>query len=73
MTEYLGYDWFGSAVTVVEMGGVIDVDNMEAPLKEIGESAEGLTSKPGKLTAIAHKGEEKYESRAPRLNKRLLK
>merc|ERR1719373_757826 len=28
-------DWFGSPVTVVEMDGEIDVDNMEAQLKEI--------------------------------------
>merc|ERR1711933_533330 len=27
-------DWFGSPVTVVEMDGEIDVDNMEAQLKE---------------------------------------
>merc|ERR1712190_436177 len=28
-------DWFGNAVTVVEMDGEIDMDNMEAQLKEI--------------------------------------
>mmetsp|Transcript_13807 Transcript_13807/g.15884 ORF Transcript_13807/g.15884 Transcript_13807/m.15884 type:complete len:81 (-) Transcript_13807:89-331(-) len=40
----------GSAVTVVEMDGEIDMDNMEAQLKEIEESIEGLLSKPGELT-----------------------
>merc|ERR1712228_460783 len=38
-------DWFGSPVTVVEMDGEIDMDNMEAQLKEIEESIEGLNAK----------------------------
>merc|ERR1712187_978755 len=29
-------DWFGNAVSVVEMDGEIDMNNMEAQLKEIG-------------------------------------
>merc|ERR1712217_295145 len=44
-------DWFGNPVTVVEMDGEIDMDNMEAQLKEIEENLEGLPSKtPGELT-----------------------
>merc|ERR1711963_390577 len=38
-------DWFGNAVTVVEMDGEIDMDNMEAQLKEIEENVEGLNAK----------------------------
>merc|ERR1712187_773229 len=38
-------DWFGSAVTVVEMDGEIDMNNMEAQLKEIEENIEGLNAK----------------------------
>merc|ERR1712003_435705 len=38
-------DWFGNAVTVVEMDGEIDMDNMEAQLKEIEENLEGLAGK----------------------------
>merc|ERR1712039_343027 len=38
-------DWFGSAVTVVEMDGEIDMDNMEAQLKEIEDNMEGLGTK----------------------------
>jgi len=38
-------DWFGNAVTVVEMDGEIDMDNMEAQLKEIEENTEGLNAK----------------------------
>merc|ERR1712242_478693 len=43
-------DWFGSPATIIEMDGEIDMDNMEAQLKEIEESIEGLTSNPGELT-----------------------
>merc|ERR1712113_1214594 len=44
-------DWFGNAVTVVEMDGEIDMDNMEAQLKEIEENLEGLNAKsPGEFT-----------------------
>merc|ERR1712032_925919 len=44
-------DWFGNAVTVVEMDGEIDMDNMEAQLKEIEENIEGLNAKsPNELT-----------------------
>merc|ERR1712151_167198 len=38
-------DWFGNAVTVVEMDGEIDMDNMEAQLKEIEDNIEGLGTK----------------------------
>merc|ERR1712146_406616 len=38
-------DWFGNAVTVVEMDGEIDMDNMEAQLKEIEDNLEGLPTK----------------------------
>jgi len=38
-------DWFGSAVTVVEMDGEIDMDNMEEQLKEIESNIEGLSAK----------------------------
>merc|ERR1712014_454133 len=44
-------DWFGNAVTVVEMDGEIDMDNMEAQLKQIEENIEGLNGKsPSELT-----------------------
>merc|ERR1712196_753600 len=44
-------DWFGNAVTVVEMDGEIDMDNMEAQLKEIEANLEGLpTSSATELT-----------------------
>eukprot|EP00416_Gambierdiscus_australes_P011413 CAMPEP_0171147052 /NCGR_PEP_ID=MMETSP0766_2-20121228/147869_1 /TAXON_ID=439317 /ORGANISM="Gambierdiscus australes, Strain CAWD 149" /LENGTH=439 /DNA_ID=CAMNT_0011610959 /DNA_START=55 /DNA_END=1374 /DNA_ORIENTATION=+ len=43
-------EWFGSPVTVVEMDGEIDMDNMEAQLKEIEENIEGLSSSPGEFT-----------------------
>merc|ERR1712217_657533 len=44
-------DWFGNAVTVVEMDGEIDMDNMEAQLKDIEENIEGLNAKsPNELT-----------------------
>merc|ERR1719373_1222289 len=44
-------DWFGSAVTVVEMDGEIDMDNMEAQLKEIEANIDGLNAKSaGELT-----------------------
>merc|ERR1712066_414423 len=44
-------DWFGSPVTVVEMDGEIDMDNMEAQLKEIEGNMEGLNAKSaGELT-----------------------
>merc|ERR1712007_401227 len=40
-------DWFGNDVTVVEMDGEIDMDNMEAQLKENEANIEGLpTSSP---------------------------
>merc|ERR1712190_326158 len=38
-------DWFGSAVTVVEMDGEIDMDNMEAQLEAIEGNIEGLGTK----------------------------
>merc|ERR1719512_179898 len=38
-------DWFGNDVTVVEMDGEIDMENMEAQLKEIEENLEGLAGK----------------------------
>merc|ERR1712226_1791874 len=34
-------DWFGNDVTVVEMDGEIDMDNMEAQLKEIEANIDG--------------------------------
>merc|ERR1712066_268322 len=44
-------DWFGNAVTVVEMDGEIDMDSMESQLKEIEENLEGLAGKsPTELT-----------------------
>jgi len=43
-------DWFGNDVTVVEMDGEIDMDNMEAQLKEIESKIEGLNAKEGELT-----------------------
>eukprot|EP00931_Biecheleriopsis_adriatica_P120901 TRINITY_DN959_c0_g1_i2.p1 TRINITY_DN959_c0_g1~~TRINITY_DN959_c0_g1_i2.p1 ORF type:complete len:412 (+),score=105.74 TRINITY_DN959_c0_g1_i2:69-1304(+) len=38
-------DWFGNPVTVVEMDGEIDMDNMEAQLNEIESNMEGLNGK----------------------------
>merc|ERR1711972_435404 len=38
-------EWFGNSVTVVEMDGEIDMDNMEAQLKEIEDNIEGLNAK----------------------------
>eukprot|EP00440_Ansanella_granifera_P031214 gb/GFBE01033892.1/.p1 GENE.gb/GFBE01033892.1/~~gb/GFBE01033892.1/.p1 ORF type:complete len:412 (+),score=131.25 gb/GFBE01033892.1/:1-1236(+) len=38
-------DWFGNAVTVVEMDGEIDMDNMEEQLKEIEDNMDGLATK----------------------------
>ncbi|CAE7308680.1 unnamed protein product [Symbiodinium sp. CCMP2592] len=38
-------DWFGNDVTVVEMDGEIDMDNMEEQLKEIESNVEGLGAK----------------------------
>merc|ERR1711866_14284 len=35
-------DWYGNDVTVVEMDGEIDMENMEEQLKEIEGSLEGL-------------------------------
>merc|ERR1719230_2053950 len=44
-------EWFGHAVTVVEMDGEIDMDNMEEQLKEIEANMEGLNAKSvGELT-----------------------
>jgi len=44
-------EWFGSPVTVVEMDGEIDMDNMDSQLKEIEANMEGLPSKKkGELT-----------------------
>merc|ERR1712146_200171 len=44
-------DWYGNAVTVVEMDGEIDMDNMETQLKEIEENIQGLDAKSaGELT-----------------------
>ena len=43
-------NWEGNDVTVVEMDGEIDMDNMEAQLKEIEEVIEGLPVKAGELT-----------------------
>merc|ERR1712241_606350 len=44
-------DWFGNPVTVVEMDGEIDMDNMEEQLKMIEDSIEGLAAKsPTELT-----------------------
>jgi len=44
-------DWFGNDVTVVEMDGEIDMDNMEAQLKEIETAMESLGGKsPTELT-----------------------
>nr|AAX13962.1 chloroplast phosphoribulokinase [Pyrocystis lunula] len=43
-------DWFGNPVTVVEMDGEIDMDNMADQLKEIEENLEGLAGSPGELT-----------------------
>merc|ERR1712232_1099380 len=44
-------EWFGSEVSVVEMDGEIDMNNMEAQLKEIEDNIEGLASKsPTELT-----------------------
>jgi len=38
-------DWYGNSVTVVEMDGEIDMDNMESQLKVIEENLEGLNGK----------------------------
>merc|ERR1712007_333566 len=44
-------DWFGSPVTVVEMDGEIDMENMEAQLKDVEENMEGLNARsPAELT-----------------------
>merc|ERR1712228_713609 len=44
-------DWFGSPVTVVEMDGEIDMDNMEAQVAEIEASIDGLNGRsPSELT-----------------------
>merc|ERR1712107_302971 len=44
-------EWFGSEVTVVEMDGEIDMNNMEAQLKGIEDNIEGLASEsPTELT-----------------------
>jgi phosphoribulokinase len=44
-------DWFGNDVTVLEMDGEIDKDNMEAQLKAIESNLEGLNAKsPTELT-----------------------
>merc|ERR1712061_786708 len=44
-------DWFGNPATVVEMDGEIDMENMEAQLKEIEGNIEGLAAKsPSELT-----------------------
>jgi len=48
-------DWFGSPATVVEMDGEIDMENMEAQLKEIEENIEGLAASPGELTSAMTK------------------
>jgi len=48
-------DWFGSPATVVEMDGEIDMENMEAQLKEIEENIEGLAASPGELTSAMAK------------------
>merc|ERR1712032_366346 len=37
--------WFGDPVTVVEMDGEIDMNNMEVQLKEIEDNLEGLNAK----------------------------
>merc|ERR1712196_688966 len=38
-------DWFGNAATVLEMDGEIDMNNMEAQLKDIAANPEGLNGK----------------------------
>merc|ERR1711948_109965 len=38
-------DWYGNAVTVVEMDGEIDMSNMDSQLKEIEADFEGLNAK----------------------------
>jgi len=43
-------DWMGSPATVIEMDGEIDMDNMEAQLKEIEDNIEGLEANNGELT-----------------------
>merc|ERR1719432_592859 len=43
-------DWFGNDVTVVEMDGEIDMDNMEEQLKEIEANIEGLKAEDGEFT-----------------------
>jgi phosphoribulokinase len=48
-------DWFGSPATVVEMDGEIDMENMEAQLKEIEQNIEGLAASPGELASAMTK------------------
>merc|ERR1719394_2165617 len=49
-------EWYGSPVTVLEMDGEIDMENMEAQLKEIEENLEGLNGKsPAELTEAMEK------------------
>jgi len=44
-------EWYGAPVTVVEMDGEIDMDNMEAQVKEIEGNMEGLNGRsPTELT-----------------------
>merc|ERR1712224_129143 len=44
-------DWMGSPATVIEMDGEIDMNNMEAQLKEIESNMEGLNgNSPTELT-----------------------
>merc|ERR1712007_209821 len=38
-------EWYGSPVTVVEMDGEIDMNNMEEQLREIEANIEGLNAK----------------------------
>merc|ERR1712070_835308 len=42
-------DWYGSPVTVIEMDGEIDMDNMAAQLDEIESSIEGLKGEKSEL------------------------
>lgn len=42
-------DWFGSPVTVVEMDGEIDMENMASQLDEIEANIEGLKGEPSEL------------------------
>merc|ERR1719230_677019 len=49
-------DWFGNAVTVVEMDGEIDMSNMDSQLKEIESNIEGLNGKsPTELSEAMEK------------------